>query len=93
MNRGSGRSSRNEAIGVGPLAQLLLEPLALVDDDLAVVGERDLEPLQGPGGRALEIDPGDIEAAAVAGTFEFLLAGQPVGRAAQVRADGLNARR
>ena len=85
----SGGSGRDEAIRVGPLTQLLLELLALVDHDLAVVGERDLEPLQGPRRGALEVDPGDVEAAAVARAFEFLLGGQPVGRAAQVRADRL----
>src|SRR5262249_13021378 len=85
-----GRSGRNKAIGIRPLSQLLLEFLALVDDDLAVVGQGDLESLQRPGRRALEVDPGDIEAAAVARALELLLAGQPVGRAAQVRADRLD---
>ena len=49
----------------------------------------DLEPLERPGRRALEVDPGDIEPAAVARALELLLAGQPVGRAAQVGADRL----
>src|SRR5439155_11164240 len=39
-------------------------------------------------GRAFEVDAGDLEAAAVAGAFELLLALQPVRRATEVRAGG-----
>ena len=42
---------------------------------------------RGPRGRAFEIDSGDVEARAVAGTFEFPFPLQPARRAAQVRAD------
>src|SRR5690348_15328855 len=67
------RSDDDEAVRVGPLAQLFLELLALIDDDLPVVGERHLEPLQRPGGGPFEVDAGDVEAAAVARAFELLL--------------------
>src|SRR5947209_4110639 len=52
----TGRSRLDEAVGVGPLTQLLLELLALVDDDLPVVGHGDLEPFQRARGGALEVD-------------------------------------
>src|SRR3954463_7063576 len=45
----------NESIGVVPLAQLVLELLRLVDDDLAVVrADGDLGPLERPRRRPLE---------------------------------------
>src|SRR5207302_554139 len=56
----------DERLGVGPLAALELELLALVHDDLAVVADADAPALQRPGGGALEVDAGDVEAAAVA---------------------------
>src|SRR5215470_6458412 len=87
MNPAARRGSHlDERLGVGPLAALLLELPALVDDDLAVVADGDGPALQRPGGGALEVDAGDVEARAVAGALELLLALQPVGRAAQVRA-------
>ena len=83
------RSYRDETVGVGPLPQLLLELLTLIDHDLPVVGQGDLESFQGTRGGAFEVDSRNVEAAAVTRAFEFLLVGQPVGRAAQVRADRL----
>src|SRR5262249_10823965 len=76
----------DERLRVGPLAAFLLELLALIDDELPVLADGDGPALQGPRGGALEVDAADLEAAAVAGALELLLALQPVGRAAQVRA-------
>src|SRR5439155_20905801 len=56
--------------------------------DLAVVADADGPALQRPGGGALEVDAADVEAGAVAGALELLLALQPVGRAAEVCAGG-----
>src|SRR5438132_11266240 len=78
----------DEGIGVGPLAALELELAALVDDDLAVVADADGPALQRARRRPLEVDAGDVEAGAVARALELLLALQPVGRAAEVRAGG-----
>src|SRR5260370_33664766 len=71
-----------------PLPHFLLKLLALVHDDLAVLVEADAPAFQGARGRALEVDAGDFEAAAVAGAFELLRLGEPVRRAAPVRAGG-----
>src|SRR5215470_5416165 len=60
----------DERLGVGPLAALLLELAALIDDDLAVVADAHGPALQRPGGGALEVDAGDVEAGAVAGALE-----------------------
>src|SRR4051794_19096632 len=79
-------SHLDERLGVAPLAALLLKLPALVHHELAVVADGHGPALQRPGGRALEVDAGDVEARAVAGTLELLLALQPVGRASQVRA-------
>src|SRR5207248_214350 len=46
----------DEGFGVGPLAALLLELLALVDDDLPVVGDAEGPALQRPRRGALEVD-------------------------------------
>src|SRR5688500_13366678 len=73
---------------VGPLAALLLELLALVHDELPVVADVEAPALQRPRRGAFEVDPGDVEAGAVAGALELLGALQPVRRAAQVRAGG-----
>src|SRR5215468_1742473 len=75
-----------ERLRLGPLALLLLELHGLVDEDLAVVGEDDARALERPGGRPLEVDPGHVEAAAVARALELVLRGQPVRRAAEVGA-------
>src|SRR5947209_901720 len=76
----------DERLRVVPLPEFLLELLALIDDELAVVADADAPALQRPGGRALEVDAGDLEAGAVAGALELLFALQPVRRAAEVRA-------
>src|SRR5438067_1775545 len=78
-------SHLDERLGVAPLAAFLLELLALVDDNLAVVADADAPALQRARGRALEVDAADVEARAVAGALELLLALQPVRRAAQMR--------
>src|SRR5262249_55619362 len=82
-------SGRDEAVGIDPLLELLLELLALVDDDLPVVGQRDLEPFERPRRGAFEVHARDVEPAAVAGALELLLAREPVRRATQVGADRL----
>src|SRR5438270_3281061 len=46
----------DEGFGVGPLAALLLELLALVHDDLPVVADGEAPALQRPWGGALEVD-------------------------------------
>src|SRR5262249_60076095 len=63
-----------------------LEFVALGDSDLTVFADADAPTLQWPRGRAFEVDPRDLEAAAVAGALELLFALQPVRRAAEVRA-------
>src|SRR5947199_3560932 len=60
-------SDLDERLGVVPLAALLLELLALIDDDLTFVADGDAPALQRPGGGALEVDAGNVEARAVAG--------------------------
>src|SRR4051812_7865704 len=80
-------SDLQKGVGLAPLALFLLELHRLVHQDLAVVREHDARALEGPGRRAFEVDSGHVEAAAVAGTLELVLGRQPVGRAAEVRAD------
>src|SRR5947209_3147749 len=80
---------RDESAGVFPLAQLPLELLGLVDDDLAVVGaDEDVGALERPGGRPLEVDAALVIPAAVAGALELVLRVEPRRRAAEVGADG-----
>src|SRR5438477_5898587 len=52
----------DERFGVGPIAAFLLELLALVHDELAIVADTDGPALQGPRRRALEVDAADVEA-------------------------------
>ena len=61
---------------------------ALVDEDLAVVGEHDARALERPRRRSFEVDPGRPEAAAVTRALELVLRRQEVRRAAQMRARG-----
>src|SRR5437867_9690435 len=75
-----------ESVRVIPLTLLLLILLVLVDEDLAVIAEDDLVPLQRAGRRAFEVDPRWIETAPVAGAFELVLGREPVRSAAEVRA-------
>src|SRR5262245_21177034 len=81
-------SQGQEGFGVRPLPLLLLILLRLVDQDLAVVREHDTIALERARRRTLEVDAGDVEAAAVAGALELLLVGQPVRRAAEMGAGG-----
>src|SRR5215470_2747127 len=82
------RSHLQERARLGPVA-LLVEVLdALVDEDLAVLGLGDAEPLERARRRALEVDAGLVEAAAVARALELILGGEPARRAAEVGALG-----
>src|SRR5439155_26514800 len=77
-----------ERAGLRPVA-LLVEVLdALVDQDLAVLGLRDAEPLERPWRRPLEVDAGLVEAATVARALELVLGGEPARRAAEMSALG-----
>src|SRR5207244_1164829 len=60
--------------------------LALVDQDLAVVGEHDARALERTRCGPLEVDAGRTETAAVAGTLELVLGRQKIRRAAQMGA-------
>src|SRR5690606_8028193 len=82
------RSSLHERTRLTPLPLLEEELDALVDHQLAVVRERDLDPLEWPRRRTLEVDAALVEAAAVARTLELGLGEQPARRAAEVRATG-----
>jgi len=85
----STRRSRHldERFRIDPLAQLLLKLQALVDFDLAILGDPDADPLERPRRRTFEVDAVDIEPGAVTGALELLLPLQPTRRAAEVRAD------
>src|SRR5262245_43754153 len=74
-------------IRVVPLSQLFLELAGLVHHDLAVVGLLDGITLERPRRGAFEVHARHAEATAVAGAFELLVAFEPVGITAQVRAD------
>src|SRR5262245_31042715 len=81
-------SHLQEGAGLRPVA-LLVEVLdALVDDELAVLGLGHGQALEGPRRGTLEVDPGLVEAAAVAGALELVLGGEPARRAAEVGALG-----
>ena len=67
-----------------------MKTLALVDDQLAVVADGELKAVERPRRRSFEVQAGLKKAAAVAGTFEFVLRGEPARRAAQVGALGEN---
>src|SRR5438105_14694100 len=71
-----------------PLPHFLLKLLALIDHYFAGFVEADAPAFERARGRAFEVHAGDLEAAAVAGAFELLRLGEPVRRAAQVRAGG-----
>src|SRR5207245_11530339 len=74
-------------VGIVPLAKLVPVAERLVDDELAVVAERDLDALQRPGRRAFEVDALLRVPRAVAGALELVLGAEPARRAAEVRAD------
>jgi len=71
------------AIALGPGIEM-----TQIDHNLPFGIEPYMGAVHGPRGRALEVDSFGIVAAAMAGTFEFVLAGFPIGGASQVRADG-----
>src|SRR5687767_14481210 len=69
-------------------AELDLALLRLVDPHVAVVGVHvHVEALERAGRRPLEVDAVHVVARAVARALELVLGREPVGRAAEVRAD------
>src|SRR5215831_9927315 len=82
----SGYLDFEECLGVDPLPQFALKVLALVDEDLAVVGQHDARALERTWRRPFEVDTGQTEAAAVARTLELALRRQVVWRAAEMGA-------
>src|SRR4051812_36202334 len=76
-----------EAFRIHPFTELFAINLSHVHDDVSFGVAGDGVPLQRARGRAFEVHTGDVIAGSVAGTFEFLIALQPVGDATQVRAD------
>src|SRR2546425_12349602 len=74
-------------VGIVPLAKLVPVTERLVDDELAVVAERDFDALQRPGRRAFEVDAVLRVPRPVAGTLELVLGAEPARRTAEVRAD------
>ena len=62
--------------------------MAQVHHNLAFGIELHVRAIHGPRRRTLEVDAFGVVAAAVARALELVFAGLPVGRAAQVRADG-----
>src|SRR5687767_11193944 len=79
-------SDSQKRIRIDPLAQLVLELAALIDQDLAVLGEHDAIALERPWRRAFEVDTRRPEPAAVAWAFELRFGRQEVRRAAKVGA-------
>src|SRR5438445_13800050 len=89
-SRDRARSSSGELcvrVRIVPLAQLVAVAERLVDDELAVVAERDLHPLERSGRRAFEVDAVLRVPRPVAGTLELVLGAEPARRTAEVRAD------
>src|ERR1700726_4600328 len=62
----------------------LIEPRN-VDNDLAVGSQFQVRAVHGPRRGTFEVDTFAVVSAPVAGTFEFVLAGFPVRRAAEMR--------
>src|SRR3954463_14768852 len=77
---------REEAFRIVPLAQFLTERFALVDHEVAVGVLGDRVALQRARRWALEVDAGDVVPRAVTRALELLLALEPRGDAAEVRA-------
>ena len=67
-------------LSLGPLIQ----PRS-VHNNLPIRRQFDLRPIHGPRRRALEVNSFAVVATAVAGTFKFIFAGLPIGRASQMR--------
>src|SRR5207302_3055889 len=89
-SRDRARSSSGERCGrvrIVPLAQLVSVAERLVDDELAVVPERDLHPLERSGGRAFEVDAVLRVPRPMTGALELVLGAEPARSTAEVRAD------
>src|ERR1039457_3042407 len=86
-----GSSDPDDCAGVVKLARLALGPLvdvAQVHHNLSLGIQFDVRPVHGSRRRTLEVDAFGVVAAAVARALELVLARLPVGRAAQMGADG-----
>src|SRR5471032_355779 len=77
----------DECARVVPLTQLVAITEGLIDDELAVVAERDLNSLERPRRRSFEVDSVFGVARAVAGALELVLGAKPARRAAEMGAD------
>src|ERR1700677_1244138 len=85
--------SGQECSGIVEMGGLAFRPLIeprSIDDDLAVGSEFDLSAVHRTRRRALKVDPFAVIPAAVARTFEFVLARLPIRSAAQMRAARVN---
>src|SRR5207253_10854196 len=74
-------------VGIPPLSNLVAVAERLVDDELAVVAERELDAIQLSARRAFEVDAVLRVPRSVAGALELVLGAEPARRAAEVRAD------
>src|SRR5215471_8727767 len=79
-------SSLEECLRIDPLSQLELIMPALVDENLAVVGEHDARALERTRRRTFEVDAREAEAAAVTRALDLVFRGEIVRRAAEMRA-------
>src|SRR5258708_20301238 len=84
MRSGSGSGVFHVGGRIVPLAQLVAIAESLVDDELAVVAQGDLHPLQRSRRRAFEVDAVLGAPPAVAGALELVLGSQPARRAAVI---------
>src|SRR5438093_1560114 len=81
------KSRFQERLRIGPLPQLALKMPALVDQDLAVVGQHDPRAFERTRRRPFEIDSACAEAAAVTRALEFIFRREIVRCAPKMRAD------
>src|SRR5256885_2520003 len=89
-SRDRARSSSGELcvrVRIVPLAQLVAVAERLVDDELAVVAEGDLHPLERAGRRAFEVDAVLRVPRPVAGALELVLRPEPARGAPEVGAN------
>src|SRR5690242_20418957 len=80
----SGAGVLHVGVGIVPLPELVPVAERLVDDELAVVAERDLHPLERTRRGTFEVDAVLRVARAVARALELVLRPEPARRAAEV---------